>query len=325
MEIKHLYYTIKWIVNPKSEFNAPILKRFYSSLNKKRGKNLKTGVVMCMDDHIKTGGLADRIRGIVTMYGYCKEKGIPFYLYYTSPMDLCHWFLPNKYNWRIEDEEMSYNSQEAKPYVLLDWRMLDTFKIVRWWATRKYKSKQLHIYCNHMPPSDNFHELFTELFRFSPMLTNRLTSLEKELFEGRPYIAISFRFNQLLGDFTDCIGEALSEEKQMSLMDKCCSEITKLRNKEFPDSKVLVTADSIKFVEYAQKKLDFTKTIPGKPVHIDFIKDEGMESYTKVFVDLLMLSKAQKVYLLVTDKMYKGNFGRYAALIGKIPFEVHNF
>lgn len=114
--------------------------------------------------------------------------------------------------------------------------------------------------------------MFKELFKLEDSLAKRLDVLQESLFCGASFVGMSFRFNQLLGDFKDTIGTPLDTEEQYILMNKCIEEVDRLHKQNHPNSKVLITADSTKFVEKIDKVLDYVVIIPGKSVHMDQMK-----------------------------------------------------
>jgi len=97
-----------------------------------------------------------------------------------------------------------------------------------------------------------------------------------------------------------------------------------LRERENID-KILVAGDSVKFLEYAQEQLDFVYVIPGQTMHIDVAGQIPFEVNLKTFVDLLMISRAQKAFLFQTGEMYRSYFPRLASELGGIPFEFIQF
>ena len=316
---------IKDLFNSNSDYYMPEVRAKYYGMDKEmHGESLKKGVVMRYDGHRDHGGLADRLLGLVDIYEVAKKMDIPFYVYHPYPMPLTTWLLPNKCDWAIEEQEIASNIKEAGPYRMLG-TMQDPLRLVARLTLRRGRKKQIHIYCSHKPDKKTFSRSFFELFRFSPMLQSEIDAITGQLFDGKPYVALSFRFNQLLGDFKDTIGQPLSEEDQCRLMKKCCDEIRKLKQSEFADKQVLITADSAKFLAYAQADLDFVSIIPGKPVHISYDKDCALGAYTKIFIDLLMLSRAERIFLLVTDKLFQGRFAELASFIGNKEYRVHRF
>lgn len=81
-----------------------------------------------------------------------------------------------------------------------------------------------------------------------------------------------------------------------------------------------MTSDSITFLEHARKR-DFVYVIPGTVVHMEWTTDASENIYLKSFVDLFMLSYAEKVYLVVGPDMYRSGFAERGAMISGVPYE----
>ena len=87
-------------------------------------------------------------------------------------------------------------------------------------------------------------------------------------------------------------------------------------------AKVLVTADSMTFLERASQLPD-AYVIPGDVCHIAVADDSTPDDvHLKTFLDLMMISRAEKVYLGMGEGMYNSSFSRTGAMIGGKPFEV---
>jgi hypothetical protein len=50
--------------------------------------------------------------------------------------------------------------------------------------------------------------------------------------------------------------------------------------------------------------------------------DSGTDAALKTFLDLFLISKAQKAYNVVSKEMYNGGFAMRGAMIGGIEYEV---
>ena len=78
--------------------------------------------------YIYNPGLADKLRGILSIYSLCKEKHIDFKINWTYPFELTEYLLPNKINWIIEQEKIKYALSDSKIVVI------DTLpNIHSWW------------------------------------------------------------------------------------------------------------------------------------------------------------------------------------------------
>lgn len=296
------------------------LKDTYYSDNLKTIELKNTEIVFMVDGRFIHGGLTDRLRGITSLYHYCKQKGISYYLNYTYPFELSQFLEPNKYNWLIDINHITYNSKQAVPVVINDWQFdVRLHKSYLDKIINRNKGKQIHVYSNTPYFKNTFKQDFEELFRPSFILQNRVNEIISMI--GKPYIAMVFRFQQLLGDFKETGYKTLPKQEQESLIQHCINKVSELHNNAYSDKPVLVTSDSITFLHAICSKLNFVCIIPGKVVHMDHTSDASNEVYMKSFVDLLVLSKAQKIYLLQTGDMYHSGFAKQASMIRNIPYE----
>ena len=92
---KRYFYSNSYLNESKNR----LLTQYYSDSVAEDFSKVSPGIVICFDGHIQHGGLADRLRGIVSVYSYCREHNIPFYINYTSPLELTNWLVPNEYDW----------------------------------------------------------------------------------------------------------------------------------------------------------------------------------------------------------------------------------
>src|SRR5690606_13253289 len=155
------------------------------------------------------------------------------------------------------------------------------------------------------------------LFKPAEIVEERL-QMHLEKIGNAGYIACVFRFQALLGDFKEYRFTSLPERERQQLIEKNIHALKRIT--EQSTVPVLVTSDSTTFLSEANC-LTNVYTIPGKVVHIDNVADAETEVYMKSFLDFLMLSRAQQIYSIGTDKMYRTDFPAYAAKIHNIPFE----
>jgi len=285
----------------------------------------KEKAVVCMvDGRMHHGGLGDRLRGIVSVYSVCKRLGIDFKIYFVSPFQLDTFFTPNDVHWKISKEELCYNTADAFPLFCGTNGTHVERPFQRRWFVKNFKCnvKQIHVYTNAiLLRSAEFQRHFNELFTLSPLLRNAVDTVHKDI--GRIYIGVTCRFQQLLGDFEEGNYETLSAKAQDALMDDAGREIEKI----FQSHKkpMLLTSDSIRFLQYMSDRADYVYTIPGNLVHMDYSDKSDTQLHLKSFTDLMALSGAEKIYLLKSPKMYNSGFPRIAALIGNKPFKLIRF
>lgn len=275
----------------------------YSTVSDPSTKN----VIVMVDGKLRHGGLADRLYGILTAYAFCKKHSIPFKLYFVSPFDLTKFLVPNNYDWNVS--HISSNLRNVNVLV----------KIGEEYTFEKFKfTKQTHLYTNshnleklNLLYNSNYTyaSLFEELFKPSDILSYHLDELKFKL--GKEYIGVCFRFQNLLGDFSERSYKELKLEQQKELVDLCCLVIDDLLNSY---NNLLVTSDSITFLNIVRKK-NGVNIIEGRVVHMDYSLNESIEVYEKSFLDFFMLGKASKVFNFYGHGLRKSGFPSFAAKI----------
>jgi len=287
-----------------------------------------TSVVFTCNGWIWHGGLADRLKGIVAVYDWCKRNGRQFRINFCEPFRLQDYLLPNKAEWLPGC--IVYNKESSIPKVcLMEPRTCHKREIAEHqnelfesWMNEHLSdtSKQLHIYTNMERTEVDFGMRFNELFRPVPRLQSLINEHLANI--GGKYISISFRFTTLLGDFTDCTGAPLSPEERTELIERCMEAIKTISRQAPAHDKILVTADSETFLSIA-KEMGNVYVIPGKVGHIDY--DHGDDVNMKTFLDFFLISKAEKVYLARTGGMYRSAFAKTAAMVNDRQFEMYEF
>ena len=292
---------------------------------KSKGTNGKR-VICIYDDNIKNGGLADRFKGIMSMYEICKEKGIEFKLLYTHPFNLNEFLIPNKINWSINSDELSYDLKTTDICHIssIAGTSQEATKQKKWFSKFFENNKsEYHVRTNaRIFDNKHFSENFNELFTFAPRLQSSIDKVKKEL--GSNYISTSFRFLNLLGDFNETfMKETLSPEDKIELIERNLLQLEEL-HKRYPDKKILVNSDSSTFLHEATK-FYFVYTIPGNITHIDNNGINEYATYEKTFLDFFMIADAEKIFLFKTGKMYRSGYPIIASLINNRPFELVTF
>lgn len=292
-------------------------------------KQLDNKRVICIyDGKIRNGGLADRLRGIVSVYKVCKEKNLEFKIIFTSPFNLVKFLEPNKVNWYVSKEELNYNTK------VTDICYIDTLngsdyetKKQKQWFRREFKKKyrEFHVRTNVLfSYKENFSILFSELFKLSPKLQSSI-ELQKSII-GTGYISTSFRFMNLLGDFNETfeMHGKITKEEQNELIIKNIEQLQLLHDR-YPGKHILVNSDSATFLQTASK-LDYVYVIPGNITHIDGQNgSDEYELYEKTFLDFFMIANAERIYILRTGQMYNSGYPFAASKIYNRPFEKIEF
>lgn len=279
------------------------------------------------------GGLTDRIRNILSVYFVCKEYAMPFRLFYTYPYDLSTFLSPNQYDWRITAKDISYHFLDSKTIYLWvdkiesdlrhqDWIKRRHLMTLREIATSK-KRIQYHIHGNSYLAEGKYRSLFFELFRPASLLNDRLSEISCRL--PADYEGVTFRFQNLLGDFKEYDFMPLPPDEQKVLINACINKIKNLHDCGFFCTEhILVTSDSVSFLKHACV-LPYVHIIPGKTGHPDCNEKKDLDTDLKPFLDLFLLAKAKRITLLKTGKMYESGFPKFAAELGGIPYSIVHF
>ena len=294
------------------------LKDSYTSDKPKLDLHGKKTLVYMADGKWMHGGNTDRFRGMVSAFDFAEKHGMNFRIFHISPFPLQEVLLPNDVDWIISEDELSYNSDEAKPVLLYR----DDFDNIRALEKQIESSHhQYHLYSCIDSVGERFSELFHHLFKPSTLLEKQILHYRQVL--GTKYLSVSFRFQNLLGDYQeyqfkelDTNGKERLGQAAISALDKIC-----LDNPEY--EKILVTADSPSFLSKLSNDPRFV-IVSGESKHIDFNPNQGPENFTKAFVEFFLISGAQKAILYSNRKFhtYPSNFPKYAARLGNIPFQV---
>lgn len=292
-------------------------KKFYSEENKAIELPERQTLIYMADGKYMHGGPTDRIRAMVSAYDFAQKHNLDFKINHTSPINLNEILEPNNYDWQIKPENISYNASQAKPLLLYR----DDFDNTRALERQLDHHRQFHLYSCVDTIGNEFGLLFNELFKPSRELEKALDNYKDALNED--YISISFRLQNLLGDYTEWKFKSLeSDAQKKELMERALQAIEDVSGKNNA-AKILVTADSPLFLEQASH-LQNVVTVKGKSIHIDFNSSQDAQDYLKPFVEFLLISKAKKIYLYHNKKYntYLSNFPKYAAKLGNANFEV---
>ena len=284
-------------------------------------------VISMIDGTVESGGLADRLKGIISTYAVCKEMGMEYRLFFKDPFDLSEYLEPNLYNWRIEDDDICRYVNECD-FVILNATEDSDYQFRKQQAYLKnhlkHTSKQIQVFTNAgFSYALDYGTLFNELFKPSEKLDKAIETQKSLL--GERYISISARFLNLLGDFNEPHGywDPLSQEEKELLLDKVECAIVEI-HKQFPDRRLLINSDSITFLNL-YKNRTYCYVIPGNVTHID-AEQESREygKYEKTFLDFMMIANAEKIFLIRDEKMFKSGYPYAASKLFSRPFEIIN-
>lgn len=349
------------------------LKKYYSRREIVPANSQKTLIYM-VDGRAYSGGISDILKGVVSMFKFSKEIGFDFRINFCFPFDLRDYLEPNEYDWAVSGEEISYNSEYSVPLWLYlsmgksrDFIIEYEKKVLHRFIRKNKEKQQFHIYTNsEWAWTDEYSRLFNELFKPGSALQEVISRQKKKL--GNEYISMTFRFQQLLGDFeaqkpsidrtakvidlvkktlggggdvlpdhgelqirallgdfkNKKISVALHEEEVNRLIGKCINQVKEIRSSLFPNKNILITADSKSFLSQV-RRLSFVNVISIDNIYSKSISDELYKIFVKIFVDILVLSEANKLFLLCEDRMYSSAFAKNASYINNREYQEIKF
>ena len=244
-------------------------------------KHERAVVFMALNETTFSGGLSDRLRGIVSVYAECKRQGRPFRIVF-EPLHLEDYLAPNEYDWRIGEDEIDWDLAKSYPCVLLTYHN-DSHnrwqRFVQSTVLRSYFRKhclQLHVFTNMIPSDEEYRTLFHELFKPADDLQQLIGYHLEKLGGKRNYISCTFRFRQLLGDFKEG-GATLPVAKREPYIQQCVQTVARLHEMH-PEKRILVTADSHTFLdELMAASLPYVYVMSGMVVHVGFTSGASEE------------------------------------------------
>lgn len=285
-----------------------------------RGQRASALVISCLDSRFDSTGFADRLRGMISCFAYAKAIGVPFRIEHISPFSLSTYLIPNQYDWLLGENEKSYNLLYANPVVIMQRKVGQRSRRLFFLSSKR----QHHIYINsdYVKEVDvlykkeyRFSSLFNELFRPSLSFETILKPHRDRLRSTGGYVSVSFRFMQLMGDFDDVGGEILSSEERLDLLGRSIEIVQQLFGKE--QKTILVTSDSSVFINEVSK-ISYVYVVPGRIGHVGFSAENEVSE--KMFLDFILISEADHVYMARSGKMYRSNFARTAAMTRNVCY-----
>lgn len=202
-------------------------KQIFVSYNKDYdGRSVEGYVISMFCGNTSHGGLVDRLRGAISVYAVCKEIGRDFKINFVHPFSLLDFLVPNKYDWTVASNEISFHKDSSEIIVLdtavnssLERRRQKKYLVRR--LANRHLNTQTHVYTNAALCYDcNFRQLFNDLFRPSESLQKHLDEIKSQI--GGRYISVSARFLNLMGDFNEeNYSEPLPFDEQEKLLSEC--------------------------------------------------------------------------------------------------------
>ncbi len=271
--------------------------------------------------NVKHPGLADRMKAIVNCYQIAKKNGYDFRIIFDIPFKLSDYLEPCAQDWRADLTDLRYRVGKT---LFFDERRMITEDSWKGHTTLK-KGKEYHCYSyvgNRYPkvfPESGYEwsKLYAELFKPTLRLNEAIAACG---FQDRSYIAVHLRFVNALENFEEvsCCDNSLdSEEKKQDLIRRCKEALLRIKNRH-ADCRILVFSDSKRFLN-SLEDMPVETLDSGNIGHVSFGTND--DATLKTFLDLYMISRAQKVYRIDAPELYAwSGFALTASMIGGIEF-----
>ena len=294
-----------WAWSKDAKIQIVFFRNCLRKLGKFRFKKARTVNVLYfyLDPSLTYPGLADRIKTMINCFYIAEQNGYDYKIIFQSPFQLSKYLQPNEIKWEATESELDYS--------LTDTRFLNYHgKFHSLVPGKQYIC--FNFLDEGMPELKNMDDLwrnmFQRLFKISPELEMACSSTG---YTPHSYIAIHLRFVNALGE-TEFGMKPLPMERQHDLIKRCREGIMKICNntKGFP---VLVFSDSSYFLELCHD-LPVHNLGTDNIRHLGYTEDS--QDIMKTFVDMVMLSRARKIYRLLAPEMYDSNFSVVSAIIG---------
>ncbi len=272
-------------------------------------------VVFMIDGKTLHGGMSDRLRGLFSVYYYCKKKNLEFKVAWTHPFKLQDYLIPAGKDWVANETDLSHNKRNVAFRFFNNYTQMSNNE-TEYFDILDTKKPIEHVYSCITIKEELYAEFFNELFKPAPLLQKSIDKCLQEI--GGKYISLTFRFIGLLGDFKDDLrwNVELSRLEKNRYIGKCLACLDCLHRKYPEYKRILVTADSPIFLDIVSK-IPYVYVMPGKVVNMDFVNDSNYELHLKSFIDFIMISKAEKCYVYHYAQMFKfTKFAKTAALVG---------
>lgn len=204
------------------------LSKYYCKPENSIRSKQKT-IIYMLDGKCYSGGITDVIKGIISMFKLSKELGFDFKINFKFPFKLTDYLQPNTYNWTIDSRDISYNPKISSPLWLYsvhnsfgkthEFEIEFQRKVIKRFLAKNQSASQIHIYSNSdWAQGREYSTFFNELFTPSESLLNVINFHKNQL--GDNYVSMTFRFQQLLGDFIEASSGTDQTTKVLDLMKK---------------------------------------------------------------------------------------------------------
>ena len=282
----------------------------------------RTRIVYCCNGEIIHGGLADRLKGIISFYAVALQCDVEFYIHHTHPFALEDYWVPNEHEWR--NDTIRFNPFRDRIISNIVHKYKAGINPVDWIDTKIPRTYFVYSNANYLHAifrnNDKvllfaiWRTYFDRLFKPSILLQKALDELPK----GN-YRVCHLRFVGILGDFADINPRRLSEEAVVQLFSFLDAKLNELQEKK-SDMPLYVLSDSPRFLAHVATNKR-VRVLPGTPKHVDIqSKENSLDDHLKTFTDFYFIARSQEVIALAMPPLYESGFAGICAMQHQVPY-----
>ena len=272
-----------------------------------------TKLIVYMTEGTEYAGLADRLRTFVSAAIIAAENNRHLCIYHDKGFALEQYLKPNDADWRINPSEICRNAAQVE---------------CLWFNKTLPKQlspqKECHAYAlydiiptlpEHLKDIYTYERVFNKLFR----PTDYLSSIVEQAMQAceisdNAYIAVHLRFLNFYEPVEEHVTQPTgTPEQQKQVLIRVHAALKRIHQEAGGLLPIVLFSDSNRFLQAPHP--DYVKVLPGTVGHI--IRHNGTDEITdKTFTDLMVMSKAKRIYRITGKHIYNGGFAQTAADIG---------
>ena len=277
---------------------------------KNRADKLPFGsIVYISDTNTWSGGLVDRLKGIISLYDFANEKKLPFYIFSDKKNDFSTFFKISPRNVRLN--ELERNLSKNKVHFFIDNTNIRSYNF--FFSSNKvhhvYTNLDLLKYKYGTKSDEKWHFLFHQLFSPSNVIKTKVDSI----ISGRNFIVFSFRFRSRMGDFEDD-GRKWDKQTKTAEVEKLNKAVENTIS-NFPKHMVYIASDSETYLE------QLVILFPNRFFYNSNLKAD-INDMERSIIEFLVISQGERVFQFKRPSMFSGVFSYYASIIGNVNYKL---
>lgn len=273
-------------------------------------------VVFCVNGWIGHGGWADRLKGAISTFQFCKENNLKFKIWYTFPTDLSKFLTPRTAHFKCSQNDLRFNPFLDKVACYTD--SLQGVSLSKKIGNGKFRKAFVYYNLDDVVDPYMLSSLFSEMFTINISFSN---DLQRKLDEfPKPWYGVVLRFLGLFGDFMRSQSSLNGSARKKALRYYCehLEMFCKSRGL-LEKGTIFLFSDSDFFIQQATTHIPIRTLYPlsrRKFIHQKMESDDADETMKRTLLDFIALSRMESVFLFVDGKyLWRSGFARYARYV----------